>query len=53
MGELIKLPDSTPKDLRFVENLRHEGKLIEALKAINEIEKKGTLTPGDQLGSVN
>ncbi|MFW9821544.1 MAG: tetratricopeptide repeat protein [Candidatus Thorarchaeota archaeon] len=37
------------KDLRYVENLRREGKLQEALKAINEIEKKGTLTQGDQL----
>lgn len=43
------MPESVPKDLRYAENLRREGKLQEALKAINDIEKKGTLTPRDQL----
>ena len=49
MGEPIVMPDSAPRDLRYAKNLRREGKLLEALKVINEIEKKGTLTPGDQL----
>lgn len=43
------MPQSAPKDIRYVENLRREGKLQEALKVINNIEKRGTLTPGDQL----
>ena len=37
------------KDLRYAKNLRREGKLQEALKVINEIEKKGTPTPKVQL----
>jgi tetratricopeptide (TPR) repeat protein len=41
--------NSATKDLRHAENLRREGKLEEALKIINEIEKKGPLTPNDQL----
>ncbi|MBY8991578.1 MAG: hypothetical protein KGD58_12545 [Candidatus Lokiarchaeota archaeon] len=41
------MPDSTPKDLRYAEKLRREGKLHEALKVVNEIEKKETLTPSD------
>ncbi|MFW9877990.1 MAG: tetratricopeptide repeat protein [Candidatus Thorarchaeota archaeon] len=43
------MPESPPKDLRYAENLRREGKLQEALKVINDIEKKGTLTPKDEL----
>ncbi|MHA2126551.1 MAG: tetratricopeptide repeat protein [Promethearchaeota archaeon] len=43
------MPESPPKDLRYAENLRREGKFQEALKVINNIEKKGTLTPKDQL----
>ncbi|MFX0083768.1 MAG: tetratricopeptide repeat protein [Candidatus Hodarchaeota archaeon] len=43
------MPESAPNDLRHAENLRREGKLQEALEVINNIEKKGTLTPGDQL----
>jgi len=43
------MPDSDPKDLRYAENLRREGKFQEALKVINDIEKKGTLTPVDKL----
>jgi len=43
------MPVSELKDLRYAENLRREGKLLEAIKVINDIEKKGTLTPGDQL----
>ncbi|MHA2088812.1 MAG: tetratricopeptide repeat protein, partial [Promethearchaeota archaeon] len=43
------MPESGFKDLRYAEKLRHEGKLQEALEVINNIEKKGTLTPGDQL----
>jgi len=43
------MPESTPKDLRYAESLRREGKFLEALKVIDDIEKKGTLTPGDQL----
>ena len=43
------MPQSAPKDLRHVENLRREGKYQEALKVITDIEKKRTLTPGDQL----
>lgn len=43
------MPESAPKDLRYAENLRREGKVLEALKVINDIEKKETLTPGDQL----
>ncbi|MHA2037879.1 MAG: tetratricopeptide repeat protein [Promethearchaeota archaeon] len=43
------MSQSELKDLRYVENLRREGKFLEALKVINDIEKKGTLTPGDQL----
>jgi tetratricopeptide (TPR) repeat protein len=43
------MPDSTPKDLRHAENLRREGKFQEALDLISDIEKKGTLTPGDKL----
>ena len=39
----------TPKDLKYAENLRREGKLQDALEVIHKIEKKGTLTPGDQL----
>ncbi|MHA2055107.1 MAG: tetratricopeptide repeat protein [Candidatus Hodarchaeales archaeon] len=41
--------NSATKDLRHAENLRREGKLQEALEVIETIEKKGTLTPGDQL----
>ncbi|MHA1985969.1 MAG: tetratricopeptide repeat protein [Promethearchaeota archaeon] len=43
------MSDSTPKDLRHAEELRREGKLQEALKIITDIEKKGPLTPKDQL----
>jgi tetratricopeptide (TPR) repeat protein len=43
------MPQLAPIDLRHVENLRREGKLQEALEVINEIEKRGTLTPNDQL----
>ncbi|MHA2282282.1 MAG: tetratricopeptide repeat protein [Promethearchaeota archaeon] len=43
------MPESVPKDLRYAENLRREGKFQEALKIINDIEKKGPLTPRDQL----
>jgi len=43
------MPQSAPKDIRIAENLRREGKLKEALEVINEIEKKGRLTPNDQL----
>jgi tetratricopeptide (TPR) repeat protein len=43
------MSESAPKDLRYAENLRREGKLLEALKVINDIEKKGTLTPGEKL----
>ncbi|MHA1992870.1 MAG: tetratricopeptide repeat protein [Candidatus Hodarchaeales archaeon] len=45
----MNVPKSTPRDLRYVENLRRQGKLQEALKVIKDIEKKETLTPGDQL----
>jgi len=41
--------ESATKDLRYAENLRREGNLLEALKLINDIEKKRILTPGDQL----
>ncbi|MFW9822005.1 MAG: tetratricopeptide repeat protein [Candidatus Thorarchaeota archaeon] len=43
------MPDSAPKDLRLAENLRREGKFQEALEVINDIEKRGMLTPKDQL----
>ncbi|MFW9939694.1 MAG: hypothetical protein ACFFFT_01540 [Candidatus Thorarchaeota archaeon] len=43
------MPESVPKDLRYVENLRREGKFPEALEVIDNIEKKGILTPKDQL----
>jgi tetratricopeptide (TPR) repeat protein len=43
------MPESLTKDLRHIEILRREGKLQEALEIINNIEKKQTLTPGDQL----
>jgi tetratricopeptide (TPR) repeat protein len=43
------LPESEPKDLRYAEKLRREGKLQEALKIITDIEKKGLLIPKDQL----
>ncbi len=43
------MPQSAPIDIRHVENLRREGKFQEALEFINKIEKKGTLTPSDQL----
>ncbi|MFW9822004.1 MAG: tetratricopeptide repeat protein [Candidatus Thorarchaeota archaeon] len=43
------MPESAPKDLRYAENLRREGKFLEALEVINDIEKKGPLTPRDQL----
>jgi tetratricopeptide (TPR) repeat protein len=45
----MNVPKSAPRDLRYVENLRREGKLQEALKVIKDIEKRETLTPGDQL----
>jgi tetratricopeptide (TPR) repeat protein len=43
------MPQSAPKDLRYAENLRREGKLQEALEVINKIEKKETLAPIDKL----
>ena len=43
------MPESPPKDLRDAENLRREGKFQEALEVINDIEKKRTLIPRDQL----
>ncbi|MHA2006538.1 MAG: tetratricopeptide repeat protein [Promethearchaeota archaeon] len=43
------MPESNPKDLRYVENLRREGKFQEALEVINNIEKKRTLTPNANL----
>ncbi|MFX1455365.1 MAG: tetratricopeptide repeat protein [Promethearchaeota archaeon] len=43
------MPESEPKDLRYAENLRREGKLQEALDVINNIEKKQRLIPADQL----
>jgi tetratricopeptide (TPR) repeat protein len=43
------MAESPPKDLRYAENLRREGKLQEALEVIENIEKKGPLTPKDQL----
>lgn len=43
------MSQSAPKDLRHAEDLRREGKLQEALEIINNIEKKGPLTPKDQL----
>ncbi|MHA2128922.1 MAG: tetratricopeptide repeat protein, partial [Promethearchaeota archaeon] len=43
------MPNSSPKDLRYAENLRHEGKFQEALELINSIEKKGNIIPADQL----
>ncbi|MHA1985968.1 MAG: tetratricopeptide repeat protein [Promethearchaeota archaeon] len=43
------MPESFPKDLKFAENLRREGKFQEALQVINEIEKKETISPGGQL----
>jgi tetratricopeptide (TPR) repeat protein len=43
------MPQLAPVDIRHVENLRREGKYQEALEVINKIEKRGTLTPNDQL----
>ncbi|MFW9825122.1 MAG: tetratricopeptide repeat protein [Candidatus Thorarchaeota archaeon] len=43
------MSESEPKDLRYAENLRREGKFQEALEVINNIEKKGRLIPADQL----
>lgn len=43
------MPASELKDLRYAENLRRGGKLLEALEVLNNIEKKGDLTPGDRL----
>jgi tetratricopeptide (TPR) repeat protein len=43
------MPQSAPKDLRYAENLRREGKLQEALEVVNKIEKKGTFSPTDNL----
>lgn len=43
------MPESDPKDVRYAENLRREGKFQEALEVINNVEKKKTLTPKDQL----
>jgi len=41
--------ESNLKDLKYAEKLRREGKWQEALEVINELEKRGTLAPGDQL----
>jgi tetratricopeptide (TPR) repeat protein len=43
------MPETPSKDLRYAENLRREGKFQEALNVINNIEKKRTFTPKDQL----
>ncbi|MFX0082645.1 MAG: tetratricopeptide repeat protein [Candidatus Hodarchaeota archaeon] len=43
------MPELVPKDLRYAENLRREGKLQEALEVISKIEKNGNLIPADQL----
>ncbi|MFX1345222.1 MAG: tetratricopeptide repeat protein [Promethearchaeota archaeon] len=43
------MPESDPKDLRYAENLRREGKFQEALGVIDSMEKKGGLIPADQL----
>ncbi|MFX1523406.1 MAG: tetratricopeptide repeat protein [Promethearchaeota archaeon] len=43
------MPDSAPKDLRYAENLRREGRFQEALEVIESLEKKGGLIPADQL----
>ncbi len=43
------MPETPPKDLRYAEDLRREGKFQEALNVINNIEKKRTFTPKDQL----
>ena len=41
------MSESVPKELRYVENLRREGKFPEALEVIDNIEKRGILTPKD------
>ncbi|MHA2339478.1 MAG: hypothetical protein ACXACX_19405, partial [Candidatus Hodarchaeales archaeon] len=43
------MPESDPLNLRYAENLRHKGKLEEALKVIDDIEKKRTLSTEDKL----
>ncbi|MHA2010156.1 MAG: tetratricopeptide repeat protein, partial [Promethearchaeota archaeon] len=43
------MPESDPLNLRYAEDLRHKGKLEEALKVIDEIEKKRTLSTEDKL----
>jgi len=43
------MPESNLEGLKRAESLRRERKFQEALQVIKKIEKKGLLTPGDQL----
>ncbi len=44
MNEIISKKNDKPEELIRAEKLIHEGKFVEALKIINDIEKKGDLT---------
>lgn len=43
------MPESFPEELNYANKLMREGKSLEALTIINQLEKKGILTPGDRL----
>ena len=48
MNEKISRKEDTPEELTLAEKLINEGKFVEAIKIINDIEKKGDLTPTSQ-----
>ena len=48
MSEKISRKEDTPEELTLAEKLINEGKFVEAIKIINDIEKKGDLTPTSQ-----
>jgi len=48
MSEKISRKEDKPEELTLAEKLINEGKYVEALKIINDIEEKGDLTPTSQ-----
>ena len=48
MSEIKFEKENTPEELTLAEKLINERKFVEALKIINDIEKKGDLTPTSQ-----